>query len=705
MDRHQTATRVIASLPEHRRGEEPVRELAGRLGDFAGAVELPGLVDAWNALWTWVRDGDDTADLPMLMSGLTGGWKRDQIPFARLALVLEALRADVQVRAAVRAAFSLLAAQADATNLFGAAGLPSERGFLAEAGDRLLAHLLPRPRDDADLAQQLRRLFPDAEAVAWLQRLPPAMMGELVRLLTEDAAPGAFDHLRRSFADGFRLLAVRLQAQGLGRHLRRRGAGMVVEGSPFFRIARLSLALADDWDAGRSGDAGADAWRMEAAACRAEMARIHRSLAATGVSVDVVFSLEVLARCLTRMELMVGTMVAGDPQAAGVELRRLLVRLATFSHQDRSIRHLAGTNLRLLHQRIVERSGETGEHYVASDRADYWRIWAKAAGGGALTTLTAAAKTGVSALHHALHLAPFATGFLYGLNYAVSFVALQHLNLILATKQPAMTAAHMATVMREGHSEEERDRRIIAMAERICHSQLAAAAANVAVVAAGAFAFDLLWHLGTGRHWLSTAEAKGIYSTLSPLDSGTVFYAALTGVILWLSSLVGGWADNWSAWHRLPQGIADHALGTRLGRERMLRWSESWRRNVAGWATNISLGFMLGFTPALGEALGVPLDVRHVTLNTGILSLACAGLGESWWSGGFFLLALSGIAVMFVLNLGVSFALSLYTAMRSFEVGGSELLTLVGRMLLHLLRHPQRFLLPLGLPARSGHGH
>lgn len=704
MDRHETSTRIIAALPEHRRGEELVRELAERLGAFAGAVELPDLVDGWLALWSWVRAGDDTTGLPMLMAGLTGGWKADQIPFVRLALVLDVLRADAQVRAAVRAAFALLAAQADATNLFGSAGLPSERGFLAEAGDRLLARVLPRPRDDADLAHQLRRLFPDREAVAWLQRLPPGLMAELVRLLTEDAVAGTFDHLRRSFADGFRLLAVRLQAQGLGRHLRRRGANVPVEESPFFRLTRLSLALADEWDAGRSGEA--DAWRMEAAACRGEMARIHQSLGDTGVSVDVVFSLEVLARCLTRMELMVGTMTAGDRQGSAAELRRLLVRLATFSHQDRSMRHLAGTNLRLLHQRIVERSGETGEHYVAVSRSDYWRLWAKAAGGGALTTLTAAAKTGVSALHHALHLAPFATGFLYGLNYAVSFVALQHLNLILATKQPAMTAAHMATVMREGHSEEERDRRIIAMAERICHSQLAAAAANVAVVAVGAFSFDLLWQLGTGRHWLSPAEAQGIYTSISPVNSGTLFYAALTGVILWLSSLVGGWADNWSAWHRLPQGIADHPLGLRLGRDRMLRWGDSWRRNIAGWATNISLGFMLGFTPALGEALGIPLDVRHVTLNTGILSLACAGLAEKWWGGGFFLLALSGIAVMFVLNLGVSFALSLYTAMRSFEVGGREMLTLAGRLFAHLLRHPLRFLLPIGLPARSaGHGH
>jgi site-specific recombinase len=39
---------------------------------------------------------------------------------------------------------------------------------------------------------------------------------------------------------------------------------------------------------------------------------------------------------------------------------------------------------------------------------------------------------------------------------------------------------------------------------------------------------------------------------------------------------------------------------------------------------SISLGFMLGMTPELGRILGLPLDVRHVTLNTGIMSLGAA---------------------------------------------------------------------------------
>src|SRR6185369_9782496 len=160
----------------------------------------------------------------------------------------------------------------------------------------------------------------------------------------------------------------------------------------------------------------------------------------------------------------------------------------------------------------------------------------------------------------------------------------------------------------------------------------------VIVVSAGAFAFVHLWQFVIGRPFMTGEAASAIYVQFSPLNSGTVFYAALTGVILWLASVIGGWFDNFSAYHRLPLAIAQHPAQRYLGIERMARWGESLARNGAGWATNVSLGFMLGMTPAIGHFLGLPLDVRHVTLNSGILTLATASLGRRWFGEGAFLL-------------------------------------------------------------------
>src|SRR5262249_31807762 len=143
-----------------------------------------------------------------------------------------------------------------------------------------------------------------------------------------------------------------------------------------------------------------------------------------------------------------------------------------------------------------------------------------------------------------------------------------------------------------------------------------------------------------------------------------------------------------------PEAIIAHPLAERFGRSRMVKLAGLVSRNISGWATNIALGFMLGLIPVLGIFFGLPLDVRHVTLSTGTLALACAGLGKGWFHGGWFLWALAGIAVMFILNLGVSFALSLSTAARAYDLPRSfmfEFARAVGR---RFRTRPGAFLLP-----------
>jgi site-specific recombinase len=118
--------------------------------------------------------------------------------------------------------------------------------------------------------------------------------------------------------------------------------------------------------------------------------------------------------------------------------------------------------------------------------------------------------------------------------------------------------------------------------------------------------------------------------------------------------------------------------------------------HAAGWGTNVSLGFMLGMAPEVGRFTGLPVDVRHVTLNTGIVSLAAAGGGVE--SGGltWLLFAASGIAVMFVLNLSVSFACSLFSAARAYELPVADMVGILRAVGRHLRRSPLSFVRPPG---------
>ncbi|HSN05272.1 MAG TPA: hypothetical protein VLS44_09830, partial [Nitrospira sp.] len=236
---------------------------------------------------------------------------------------------------------------------------------------------------------------------------------------------------------------------------------------------------------------------------------------------------------------------------------------------------------------------------------------------------------------------------------------------------------------------------IVTFIKKISYSQIAAAVSNVLVVSASAYLLDAVWRLFTGGPLLDPHTAEHVYETLSPVNSGTVIFAALTGVILWLSSLAGGWIENWAVYHTLPQALAEHAWGSRVfGSERMARWADGVSRNIAGWGTNVSLGMMLGMTPALGMFFGIPLDVRHVTLSSGMLALASASLQAEWYRDGWFLYAIAGVAVMFVLNLGVSFFLSLHTALRAYDFPRSDMLELARRLLKEFVRDPLGFVLP-----------
>ncbi len=82
-------------------------------------------------------------------------------------------------------------------------------------------------------------------------------------------------------------------------------------------------------------------------------------------------------------------------------------------------------------RKIVERSGETGEHYIARSRQEYGGMLQSAAGGGAIMAVTAWLKTIL--LGWGLH--GLLQGLAASLNYSAGFVAIQLTGSTLATNE------------------------------------------------------------------------------------------------------------------------------------------------------------------------------------------------------------------------------------------------------------------------------
>ena len=672
---------VLAAFPESDRRNRRAREIASLLSAFLAAQTLRPRMDALVALARWVVLPDRRFPLP------TGPAEEPAAEHRRLAALVRLLER-IDLGPPVSLQLAAVMAEVEGVHLVAETGMPNDRGIYNETTDRLFRRLLPSPRDDHDLATLVGRMFPSPDELEWLEGLPPNLFVRLCEALAAEAA-GLFGKLVAAVTDSFELLGARVQGLGLTEAIRARSRPLPVRSSPFLELQRAGGRFLERMDQPGPRVAAERGWRGAVDGCRAELKEVLGKLETTGISIDVVYGLEVIEHALWRLERLMDVLVAAPgPERVGAG-SRLLVVLVRGRLSDRSLQSLAHANLHLLARKLIERAGKTGEHYITSGRREYWQMLGSAMGGGFLTLGTASLKVQVGLMH----LAPFLEGVVSGTNYALSFIIMQMLGFTLATKQPSMTAATLAGAVGQSAGPERMDE-LVKQVARICRSQLAAALGNVSMVTVTAVAFDLVWRWRTGHAFLTPAKAADTFAMLHPLLSGTIFYGFITGIILWVSSLAAGWVENFAVYHRLPQALAEHRLGRWVG-ERTMRWvSEVFARNVSGYGGSVALGFMLGMTPVLGKFFGLPIDVRHVTLSTGTLALAVAQSGTAGLSNPALPAAIAGIGVIFVLNLGVSFMLALTVALRAREVPRRNRVALFAAILKRFLRSPREFLFP-----------
>lgn len=678
------------------------------------------------ALAAWVRRG---GKLPAREAAGQG----ELAPVTRLRWLVAALEAfpGLSLRVGCAVATTLREESADA--FLGKTGIPGDRGIFAETIDRLSRGLMPQPVDELDLTELLERMFPSKRDAHWIRILPAELVLRLTKLLAMPTsvggdvrdslvssertmgsrpslpmldgsasarAPGTWSPLRVSALDAILLLASRVSAAGLSDVIRARSPASSLRDSPFFRLPRIIDALlATRRSEHEEVEAFAEACGAAIAGCREACATVLERLETTGVSVDVVYRLELVERSLTRIEVLLSILVPRDRLVVAERSAKLLALLLLERHRERSLLDILGTNTHLLARKIIERAGLTGEHYITVTPGEYAKMLLSAIGGGVVMGFTTLLKFLIVKLGRP----PLQEGLLASANYAGSFLVVQLIGATIATKQASMTAAAIAGTMNEGDA--DRDALVTTMA-RLLRSQIAAAMGNVVMVAVTAFCIDLWWTSRHGAPFLTEEYAHKVLAELHPAESGTVFFAAYTGLALWVSSLCAGWLENWAVYRRLPEAIAEHRIRRLVG-GRVTSWaSRVFARNISGIGGNVSIGVILGMTTVLGRFVGIPIDVRHITLSTGQTTFALHRLGFEALFTMEAVYAFLGLACVLSLNLSVSFLLAIAVAMRAREVSFGRALRLFGDMFVGFVRSPLRFFLPVERGAatpRPGH--
>ena len=429
--------------------------------------------------------------------------------------------------------------------------------------------------------------------------------------------------------------------------------------------------------------------------CRTVEQRIHNRASRTSTSLSLTFRLARLRQHLARLEDVL-TLLSNLLHPQGhIEARPQAVKLFKCFVQAQCRKNMLSDYwtqcLSLLSLRITENAGRTGEHYITETRREYFGLFASAAGAGFIIAILAAIKLWIGLFH----LPPLIQAWLICLNYGLGFVFIHMLHFTVATKQPAMTANTLAASISETKAGEKSDPAgLIALSARTVRSQIAAILGNVCIAAPFAYLCGHLFSYGFGDSFITQSKAEKLLTEINPWHTGSLFYAALAGICLFLSGLIAGYVDNLFAYNKIPERLRVWPLAKRwFSEKRIDHFANYISQNAGALASNFLFGVMLGSVSAFDKLLGIPVDIRHIAFSSANLGYGLQTL-EGPISTSLLWPALLGIALIGLVNLIVSFYLALNVAMRARGLPFKQHRLLLKAVFKAFIAQPRLFLLP-----------
>ena len=642
-----------------------------------------------------------------LFAWIRGDSKSVSASINRIHLLLDVVQSRPQLQTLLRQWWHQLLQIVDASSLLADFGFAQRSAFVSELTERMRLKLLPATPETTDAAVLFSLVLSHSFDQLWLAELDEATLARIADLLETpdigDSASTQTSYWQNTVLEAITFCVGHIRSSGFSPELRTRMSPAAVQDRPFHWLDAELDALRAAFLATRT-DGAEDAMANEEAlqhavtefrncldACRQAAGTVYTHLDEHGISVSLVFRLREMRARVLRVRELLDCLLSDRPNSFTAKLLSHLVKIGV---HRRSVRDLITSNTTLLAAKMADRSAETGENYITRNRAEYWDMLQKAAGGGSVVAITILVKY----LLLAVGFSAFWGGFFGGVNYALSFIAIQLLHWTLATKQPAMTAPAMAAKLKDLSGDNE----VASFVDEVTHvvrSQVAAVLGNLALVVPCVLLISYLMQLGLGKPMIDHTEAHHALASLTLLGP-TALFAAATGVVLFLSSIFAGWAENWFVLHRLDSAMRfNPRITAAIGEARAERWSQFMRKNISGFAASVSLGMMLGLIPAISGFLGFGLELRHVTLSTG--QIAAAGASYGWdilhvsELRDALLWAIAGIFVIGPLNVGVSYYCAFRLALRAHNVSVGERQRIRSAVWERLNHEPLSFLWPV----------
>ncbi|MBY0412775.1 MAG: site-specific recombinase, partial [Bdellovibrionales bacterium] len=567
-------------------------------------------------------------------------------------------------------------------------GLPSQIGLIGELMDKITSKILPKKPIGHQLSELMTSLFPDEEDALWIKTLDDTILEKISTLF--GGSKEIYPHLKSDIEDSLIYLTSQTVAIGLSPGIRKRIPHKKMKSLPFFYLTgklNLYLKTKDDPKQVDLSKELLEEFYYLLSDTEAAIVEVYNHLDKFGVNTHLVFQLERMKLFLQRTYALLE--IVDSNQATKGKVSYLIAELVEQNLAQRSAVGIFSNNATLLAQKIIETNSETGMHYIAKDRNEYWKMVKSACGGGLLTAFTVFMKNFLGSLS----INKFFYGAFSTANYAGSFLLIQFCGFTLATKQPAATATALAKKL-ENSSDREGIEALTDEIILLTRTQIAAVFGNLMAVIPTVLAINFIYFYLRGS-WIYSVDAAHYTLHSTDILGPSLIYATFTGFLLWLSSVCAGWAGNWYKFNQLNYLIENNKkiqmVVTKDGAHKLAHFLD---HGITGIAGNITLGFFLGFLPELLKFVGIPLEVRHVTLSTGALAASIPTLGIEALRSPEFLRAALGIILIGFLNLSVSFFLALTVAFRAKKISSHRKALIYRSVLNRFYQRPVSFFIP-----------
>lgn len=559
-----------------------------------------------------------------------------------------------------------------------------------------LAHY---PRND--LLSVLEKLFPKANDYDWVKRLNNKDIALFFQALgLRETHQIEEDHpARRQLLQALKIISIRISALGLVNEVTERIPELETLESPFVVLpeeVNLFIAKMEKAPFLTQSDPDFKHIFVLLEQCKRYISIIRSRKKSFGINLVLTNYLLRLKQNIKRAEVILNIVAKNEnPVEAYHSEIEFCKNLIKAQSEKRNLSHFIKTYLELIAFQISEHTSSTGENYITKNTKEYWKMLMSSAGAGIIVGFLSVFKN----IIYYMHLPLFGSAFMYSLNYSMGFILIYMSKTKLATKQPAMTASCLAQHLDIGLKKKTRHlfENEAYLVRQIFRSQFIAFVGNLLFAFPVAYLIANTYTYYSGSNPMDQNKALQMVQDIHPFKSPSLLYASLTGVYLYIAGVISGYYDNFNINYQFSKRLKYQKwLRGCLGPRNAVRISNYSNRHFGAIMGNAYLGLFLGCTSTLGEIIGIPLDIRHITFASGNFGMAFQTIGNQL-SHIQIIESFVGIILIGTMNFVFSFGLAIITAIKSRKLQVKRTGTLLYFTLRLFLHNPVAFFIPVKL--------